>query len=181
MDIMGIFTGLLITSAWYFSNRNWIISDIIYISMFTTIIKLIKISSLKIAILAYTTIAIANITFILITYYNNIYFNNIILTIFNNPFFIMCPIINFVPNQTCSWFYLSCIVFPAIILAYLRRFDDSMGSNIYSSVFIISFILCSIAYVIISFVVPFTIPYDLITSPICLILLLFFANRRGEK
>lgn len=99
MDVLGLVVGMGILCGWYMSVRNWIISDMIYTCMFICIIKLVKVGSLKIGVLAYIIIGISNIIFILITYYKNIYFNNIILTIFNNPFFIMCPIINFVPNQ----------------------------------------------------------------------------------
>lgn len=123
MDVLGIIFGFGIASLWILTGKNWIISDVIYFFMYTTIIKTIKYGSLKIALAAYIIIGIADFVFIIITYMENYYFNNIILTIFNNPFFIMCPTINFVPDQQCSWFFISCISAPGIILAYLRRFD----------------------------------------------------------
>jgi hypothetical protein len=92
--------------------------------MFTAAIKIFKFGSLKIALLAYIFIGLTDIPFIIaISLTKRAYFNNIILSIFNIPFFIMCPIIDYFPNQTCSWFFITSGAYPAGILSYLRRFD----------------------------------------------------------
>lgn len=92
----------------------------------------------------------------------------------------MCPIINYVPNQQCSWFFIGCIAYPGILLSYLRRFDENNGSRIYTTIFIIAFILSSLVWIGIGFLTPFTIPYDMINSPICLTVVVIFAKKRGE-
>ena len=99
MDIIGLGLGLGLVLGWYFSGKNWIISNIIYIMIFLALVKIIKFGSLRMAALAYFCVAICNIVFIvLIQKLRQVYFNNIILFLFNNPFFIFCPCINFTPN-----------------------------------------------------------------------------------
>ena len=179
MDVIGFIIGVGIVCAWYFSNKNWIISNIIYLMIFLSIIKFIKLDSLKMATLTFVCVAICNILFILLTQLVlHVYFNDIILYIFNNPLFIFCPCINFIPNQHCSWFFITSLTYPGILLSYLDRFDYSRSSKIYSIVFVVCFIVCSIIWIIVSGFVPFTLPFDLINSPICIILLCIFANRR---
>lgn len=99
MDLMGLIIGLVLVLAWYLDNKNWILSDILYVIIFLTIIKLIKFDSLKMAFISYVCAATLNVIFICVSQYAlQYYFNNVILTIFNNPFFILCPCINFIPN-----------------------------------------------------------------------------------
>ncbi len=99
MDALGVAIGIGIVCAWYLINKNWILSDFLYVFIFLAIVKFIKFGSLKMAFFAYLSVAILNATFIIISQYAlQYYFNNIILTIFNNPFFIFCPCINFIPN-----------------------------------------------------------------------------------
>lgn len=57
MDIIGLIFAAGMVLAWYFSSRNWIISDIIYVMIFLAIVKFIKFGSLKIAIVSFICIA----------------------------------------------------------------------------------------------------------------------------
>ena len=124
MDLLGFTVGVGLECAWFFTGYNWIISNIIYILIFLAIIKFIKFDSLKIAAITFACTAFCNIIFIVLTQFvRQIYFNDLILYIFNNPLFIFCPCINFIPNQTCSWFFISCIAYPGILLCYLDRVD----------------------------------------------------------
>lgn len=122
--MIGFILGCGLVCAWYFTGLNWIISDILYMLIFLSIIKLVKIDSLKMATVTFVFVAVCNLSFIIISQLvRDVYFNNLILYIFNNPLFIFCPCINFTPNQNCSWFFISCIVYPAILLCYLDRVD----------------------------------------------------------
>lgn len=99
MDALGVAIGIGIVCTWYLIDKNWILSDFLYVFIFLAVVKFIKFGSLKMAFFAYLATAILNATFILISQYAlQYYFNNIILTIFNNPLFIFCPCINFIPN-----------------------------------------------------------------------------------
>jgi hypothetical protein len=42
------------------------------------------------------------------------------------------------------------------------------------------YVLCSILWFIVNYFVPIALPYDLFTVPIAMVLLVLFANRRGE-
>lgn len=180
MDLSGLLVGVGLVCAWYFTGYNWILSDIIYMIIFLAVMKLVKFDSLRIAAITFFFTALCNISFILMTQFiRHVYFNNVILYIFNNPLFIFCPCINFTPNQNCSWFFISCIAYPGILLCYLDRVDSSRSSKIYSRVFIVTFSACSIIWLIVSEFAPFTLPFDLINSPISIAILCFFANRRG--
>ena len=120
MDILGFLLGLGLLLCWFLLNKNWIVSDIIYCMMFLAIVKCIKFGSLKIATITLLSTAGLNLLFIILTQtIKHAYFNNIILYIFNNPFFIFCPCINYTPNQSCSWLFITCIAFPGLLLSYL--------------------------------------------------------------
>lgn len=181
IDFIGIALGVAFMCAWYFSGYNWIVSDLIYSMMLLSLIKLIKFGSLKMALFAYLSTAILTTIFIVITQsIKNMYFNNLMMSYFNNPLFIMCPCINFTINQYCSWFFLMSIGYPGMLLSYLYRFDESRSSKVYSTVFLVSFVICAFVWVVASLFVPFTLPFNLINSPIAILLLAIFANRRGE-
>lgn len=180
MDTIGLIIGLILVLAWYLDNKNWVLSDILYTIIFLTIIKLIKFGSLKMAFIAYLFAAILNVIFIFVSQYAfNYYFNNVILTIFNNPLFMLCPCINFIPNEKCSWFFIISMVYPGILLCYLKRFDYNNSTKLYSVVFIIVFIIFSALWLVISKFTPVIIPFDLINIPVCIFALCMFANRRG--
>lgn len=180
MDVLGIVIGIGLVCAWYLNNKNWILSDFLYAFIYLAFVKFIKFGSLKMAFFAYLLVAILNASFILISQYAlQYYFNNIILTIFNNPFFIFCPCINFIPNEKCSWFFLTSMVYPAIVLCYLKRFDYNNSTKLYSIVYVTVFLIFSGLWLLLSKLSPIIIPFDLINSPVCIVILLLFANRRG--
>lgn len=149
--------------------------------IFLALIKFVKFGSLKMAFIAFVSTAVLNVAFIVYSQVkNDAYFNNVILYIFNNPLFIFFPCITFTVNQTCSWFFITSIGFPGILLSYLYRFDESRSSKIYSLVFLVSFVICAVCWAVSSIFAPYTLPFDLINSPFSIILLCIFANRRGE-
>jgi hypothetical protein len=99
MDIIGFLFGSGMLILWYFSNKNWIISDIVYTMILLAIVKFLKFGSLKMAFITFWLTALLNIVFILITqFYLKMYYNNLILYIFNDPLFILTPCISFTPN-----------------------------------------------------------------------------------
>lgn len=180
MDVIGFFVGVGLVTAWYALDKNWIISNIIYIAMYTAFIKIVKFGSLQTAAIVYFIGAICNTTFIILTSkIREIYFNDLILTIFNNPFFIYCPVITYSPNESCSWFFITCMIYPCILLCYLDRFDESRSSKIYFAVFSVCLVVCSGLWIVMSRFVPFTLPFNFLNSPTCMVLLCIFANRRG--
>lgn len=53
MDVLGIVFGCGMMFAWYISGTNWLISDIIFVFIYISIIKIVKIQSLKYAVIIY--------------------------------------------------------------------------------------------------------------------------------
>lgn len=180
MDILGLAIGTFLLLTWIALDKNWIVSDIIYTTMFFTTVKLVKIGSMKMAILIFVSIFIIFLMFIVTdTQITHKYFNTNILSYLNSPFFILVPTINYIPNEVCSWFFISSIAYPAMVLSYLVRFDYSRSTKIYTFGFVCLFIMCSIGWLLLSIFVPFVLPYDLIISVIYMVAILLFANRRG--
>lgn len=181
LDILGLLLGAGLEAAWWFSNRNWILSDVLFTFMLVTTIKLFKFRSLFMAVVCFSLVTVVFVAFIVIcqVFYDTS-FNNIILTIFDNPVFCVCPTITPVPNQKCSWLSLFSLSYPALVLAYLESFDESRKTRVYSIVFLGGFILLSMIWSLLNVAVPFTLPFDLITSPLTLIVVCLYANRRNE-
>ena len=67
MDVIGLFVGGGLVTAWYLLDKNWIISNIIYIAMYTSLVKIVKFGSLQTAAIVYFIGAICNVTFIILT------------------------------------------------------------------------------------------------------------------
>lgn len=53
MDIFSLVIGLAWGFGWWFSGKNWIVSDIINIAITITIIKIIKFTELKVAVISF--------------------------------------------------------------------------------------------------------------------------------
>lgn len=53
MDGVGFVLGIGLLCLWYFLYTNWIVSDVIYVMIYFSMIKIIKFGSLKIAILIF--------------------------------------------------------------------------------------------------------------------------------
>ena len=107
-------------------------------------------------------------------------YNIELLNLFNNPFFLQIPTINPVPNQKCSWLFISSLVFPGIFLSYLYRFDKCRSSYVYYTIFLVGYTIGSLCWTFISIFSSFTLPLGIISEPILLITIVLYANRRNE-
>lgn len=180
LDGLGFVVGVGLMCAWYFSGTNWIIGDFICICIFVSVIKLIKFGSLKIAIITFVVTTILDVIFIVLSEtINQIYFNNAMLTLFNNPLFLVSPDITHYPNRRCSWIFLFSMAYPGIFLCYLERFDKNRSSHVYLIIFLVCYTFCYLLFILISLNTSFTLPYDIMIIPMSLIFILLFANRRG--
>lgn len=65
MDIVGVVLGVCMFSYWIIVDINWIVSDIMYVAMYITIIKFIKVDSLRIVSLMFVCVVCVNLFFIL--------------------------------------------------------------------------------------------------------------------
>ena len=110
----------------------------------------------------------------------NLSYNTELLNLFNNPFFLQIPTLNPVPNQKCSWLFISSLVYPGIVLAYLYRFDKCRSSSVYFFIFLAGYFIGSIIWTIVSVFSPFTLPFGTISEPTIIIIIILFSNRRNE-
>lgn len=119
MDIIGFCIGFGVLCAWFFTGQIWMVSDLIFVFIFITLIKVIKFGSLKIALINFICTLILDLIFITVTeVIRKTYFSTNI-NIFNNPLFLTAPIIAFIPNYRCAWYFILSMAYPGMFLAYL--------------------------------------------------------------
>lgn len=179
MDVAGILFGVGLLCAWYFT-RDVILSDLIFMMIYLSIMKIVKFGSLKLAVILFA------INFVILVSFSGT--NSTIdssytdgdYTYFNNPLFLIIPNLVDIPNRRCAWYFIVTMSYAGLLLSYLERFDRNRSSIIYGLTFIITYIIGTVAWFIITIFVAFPIPYELFSIPIALLLLAFFSNRRGE-
>lgn len=66
MDMIGLVLGIGLTTAWWLTQKNFLISDAIDLCILVALIKLIKFTSLKIAVVLYLTTSALMIIFIVV-------------------------------------------------------------------------------------------------------------------
>lgn len=164
VDIMGSVIGLALTFGWWFSGKNWVISDIIAISIIFASIKVFKFVSLKMALICFATSMLVEIGVLIgVQVATSQQYDAYLISQFNTPFLFQLPTIVPVFNQKCSWLAVTVIVYPGILMAYLRRFDNSRGINLYMIVSIATFFSGSIIWLIISTFSKYELPFGLIS------------------
>lgn len=179
MDAIGVVFGIGMLCLWYFLYTNWITSDIIFVMIYLSMIKVLKFGSLKIAILTIVLNFIIDCIFYqTIGSLDNTY-QNAIYNFYNNPLFLITPNLTHIPNRKCTWYFVISMSFAGLLCAYLQRFDKNKSSIIYSTTFVVAYSIGAILWLVISIFVPISLPYDLFTVPGAIILLIIFANRRG--
>lgn len=52
MDIISLAIGIALTCAWFFTDKNWILNDIVSLSIIIAFIKCLKFTSLKMSVIA---------------------------------------------------------------------------------------------------------------------------------
>ena len=124
MDVIGLLAGGAVVGGWWFSGGNWILTDVIFTCMLVTTIKVFKFKSLKICVFSFVFLTSLIIVFIAVTYsFTHSTLSSLVLSTFNNPFFLVCPTITPVPNIPCSWVCIVSLGYPGLFLAYLQSFD----------------------------------------------------------
>ena len=80
MEVISLACGIGMCFGWFFSNFNWIVNDVVAVSMIVAGIKFFKFTSLKNAVICFClTITVECIFVILIKYYIKVSYNNVIL------------------------------------------------------------------------------------------------------
>ena len=99
MDMIGLLLGIGLTTAWWLTSKNYIISDVIDICILVAIIKLIKFTSLKNAVILYITTSLLMIVFIvIIEVLLDTSYEERLQDTFYSPFLFVMPTLTPVPN-----------------------------------------------------------------------------------
>lgn len=151
MDVLSLVISIGVCFAWWFSQKNWILNDILSIAIFVAAVKFLKFVSLKQAVICFSITIAVQIGFVfLITFYIHNNYNNIILNLFNSPFQLQVPTINPSYNQKCAWLPITAIIYPGALMSYMRRFDSSRNTKVYLITCVIIFIIGSVVLVLIT-------------------------------
>lgn len=126
MDVIGFLVGFGICFVWYYTDKNWIVSDFIFFCIWISGIKLFKFTNLKvITFTLFVMIGVSLIVLVVVEIALGISYNSNLFNHFNSPLFLQIPTISHVPNQKCSWIFISALVFAGMFASYLYRYDKS--------------------------------------------------------
>ena len=174
--------GVGVCCAWWFTNKNFLLNDLIFTCFVVGGIKILKFTSFKISIISFVVNITVQIIFIAALTINNdnSSYSTVVLNDLNNPLIIQLPTINAVYGQKCSWIQITSILFPGILLSYMRRFDSSRNAKVYMITSLLIFFFGSLLWMILSVFSPVALPFGVIAEPLILLLIPFFAWKRKE-
>lgn len=163
MDVVGALIGLALCFGWWFSSKNWILSDIIALCMTIALIKAFKFVSFKIGFISYVLL---NIFFVLAAVLTSVLHKENFVVYFllsvNNPFQFQMPTIIPTYSQNCVFVSITSIFLPGLLVSYLRRFDRCRTTNIYLITTVSCYFFGSILWNFINIFSAYPIPFDLI-------------------
>lgn len=179
LDVIGVMLSIPVALGWWFSNKNWIISDFISICIVITCIKCFKITSFKIGFLAYSILFILYVISAILPFLTNKPdINFFFIYQFNTPYQIQAPVILPIYRIKCSWISITTVCFPGILISYLRRFDQSRNTNIYLITSVLSYFVGSVIWWIVNVFSQYPIPFSAFCEPIMIITFSIFAFKR---
>ena len=181
MEMMSLVIGTGTTIAWWYSMANIILNDLLCVCISIACIKILKFTSLKIPLLSFIIITVLEVGFELILYtIEDINYSNLFLNKFNCPFQFQMPSITLVFKQKCSWLPFTVIVFPGMLISYLRRFDSGRGTTLYLITAIATFFIGTLVWTLLTLKSTLVISFGLISGSCMFTLLIVFAHRRRE-
>ena len=179
MEGISLLVGIGVCLGWWFSGKNWILNDIISICLIIAGIKILKFTSMRIAVICYLATILLEMGFVLVINFGFAdSYNHAILNEVNNPFELQLPTINAVYNQKCSWLPVTSILYPGVLMSYMRRFDSSRNTTVYLLICVGFFFIGSIIWMLISIFSSDSWPFGLIAEPLILAFIAFFAWKR---
>lgn len=144
------------------------------------LMKLMKIKSLSIAInLLASLLVLEIIVGIFVHYVFKISYNNYIINLFQNPVMLVMPSITKELYRRCAWLPITAILFPGLVLSYLRRFDKTRGTYLYFIIGLISFYAGSVLWMVIDLETVHSLPFAIISEPVTILIVLIYSTRRN--
>jgi hypothetical protein len=139
-----------------------------------------KIKSLSIAINLLASLLVLEIMVgIFVHYVFKISYNNYIINLFQNPVMLVMPSITKELYRRCAWLPITAILFPGLVLSYLRRFDKTRGTYLYFIIGLISFYAGSVLWMVIDLETVHSLPFAIISEPITIVIVLIYSTRRN--
>lgn len=150
IDIISSLVGLWFIPLYWLLNGNWVINDIMAVCSVVAIMKLVKVQSLSQSIfLLFSLLALETLVGLFVHYVLKLSYNNYIINLLQNPLMLVMPSITHQLYRNCAWLPISVIVFPGLLLSYLRRFDKSRGTFLYFLIGLIAFYIGSLLWMLI--------------------------------
>jgi hypothetical protein len=144
------------------------------------LMKLIKIKSLSIAInLLASLLLLEIIVGIFVHYVFKISYNNYIINLFQNPVMLVMPSITKELYRRCAWLPITAVLFPGLVLSYLRRFDKTRGTYLYFIIGLISFYAGSVLWMVVDLETVHSLPFAIISEPITIVIVVIYSIRRN--
>jgi hypothetical protein len=144
------------------------------------LMKLIKIKSLSIAINLLASLLLLEIVVgIFVHYVFKISYNNYIINLFQNPVMLVMPSITKELYRRCAWLPITAVLFPGLVLSYLRRFDKTRGTYLYFIIGLISFYAGSVLWMVVDLETVHSLPFAIISEPITIVIVVIYSIRRN--
>ena len=175
-----LFVGYFILFLWYLTH-NWVINNIIAISISLISIRLFKFTSFKLLIIMFSLGILYNLVWAV--FYSSYYSHNFKLT--NNspnnfPIKILCPEFFPSPFNSCNFLPIADIILPGLLMMFAKIYDENKGKNIYFNSANISLSIGLFVNIMVYYHYRLPLPSFLFTGPIILITVIFIGYQNSE-
>lgn len=149
IDVISCYIGVLMVIVYWLLNGQWLINDVLATCTIVALIKLLKIRSLSTGVVLLGSLLLIEIMVgVFLHYVRKVSYNNWMINMFQSPIILVMPSITPELYRRCAWMPVSAVLFPGLVISYLRRFDKSRGTVVYFVIGLVSFYLGSICWMI---------------------------------
>jgi hypothetical protein len=169
------------TAGLVLSSHNWMVNDLLAVSLCVVIIKVVRLQSFRNGVLLVMSTLVLEISVTLFIHYREqTSYDNLILLEFSSPALIQFPA--FTPNLEvrCAWLPVTSVSFVGLLLAYLKRLDRSRHMVLYTMIGLGNYLVGSSLWLVTTSLNKHSWPYSIFTFPAMILLTLLFAYRRNE-
>jgi hypothetical protein len=106
-------------------------------------------------------------------------YNNYIINIFQNPIVLVMPSITPELYRRCAWLPITSVLFPGLLVSYLRRFDHSRSTHLYFVIGLVSFYVGSMLWMLIDLYTVHSLPFAIISEPVAILIICVQSFRRN--
>ena len=181
IDIVSWIIGVSMIVVYWLLNGQWLVNDVMSVCVIVALMKLLKIRSLSVSVWLILSILFVEIGVgLFVHYYFKISYNNYVINFFQSPIMLVMPSITHELYRQCAWLPITSILFPGLMISYLRRFDKSRGTFLYQLIGLASFYCGSVLWMVIDKETVHSLPFAIISEPITVIIIGFYSFKRNE-